>query len=257
MKFLVIGDSCTDKFVYGKCERICPEAPVPVFTPIKATVNGGMAKNLQSNVVALGVSCDIICDENLMTKTRYVDNKTNHMLLRVDENNNSVNTFDCKKIDFANYDAVLISLDGRDGKSFLNNEDIRDICFNHSNVFMDCKSELTMDLPYNLRFLKINKYELEINDHLKHRICSSIDHKYKKQVIVTYGSKGCLFNDKMYTPPQISEVRDIVGAGDTFLAALAVSFVQNQDLEDRTNVAINFANECASQVVTKRGVATI
>ena len=34
MKVLVIGDSCTDKFVYGECNRICPEAPVPVFNPI-------------------------------------------------------------------------------------------------------------------------------------------------------------------------------------------------------------------------------
>ena len=59
MKFLVIGDSCTDKFIYGKCERICPEAPVPVFTPTGATSNGGMAKNVQANVIALGFDCDI------------------------------------------------------------------------------------------------------------------------------------------------------------------------------------------------------
>jgi len=31
MKFLVIGDSCTDRFVYGSCDRLCPEAPVPVL----------------------------------------------------------------------------------------------------------------------------------------------------------------------------------------------------------------------------------
>ena len=34
-KILVIGDSCTDIFIYGECNRICPEAPVPVFNPIK------------------------------------------------------------------------------------------------------------------------------------------------------------------------------------------------------------------------------
>jgi len=31
MKILVIGDSCTDVFIYGDIERVCPEAPVPVF----------------------------------------------------------------------------------------------------------------------------------------------------------------------------------------------------------------------------------
>ena len=55
MRFLVIGDSCTDKFIYGKCERICPEAPVPVFSPVKTKTNGGMAANVKANVEALGV----------------------------------------------------------------------------------------------------------------------------------------------------------------------------------------------------------
>ena len=37
MKILVIGDSCTDIFIYGEIDRICPEAPVPVFKPIRKT----------------------------------------------------------------------------------------------------------------------------------------------------------------------------------------------------------------------------
>ena len=28
-KILVIGDSCKDVHIYGKCERMCPDAPVP------------------------------------------------------------------------------------------------------------------------------------------------------------------------------------------------------------------------------------
>ena len=39
MKILVIGDSCKDKYIYGLCERMCPEAPVPVFQPIKEKIN--------------------------------------------------------------------------------------------------------------------------------------------------------------------------------------------------------------------------
>ena len=41
---LVIGDSCIDKFIYGKCNRLCPEAPVPVFLPSEFTTNPGMAQ---------------------------------------------------------------------------------------------------------------------------------------------------------------------------------------------------------------------
>ena len=55
MRVLVIGDSCTDVFVYGNIERICPEAPVPVFNPIRRVESGGMAKNVKSNLEALGL----------------------------------------------------------------------------------------------------------------------------------------------------------------------------------------------------------
>ena len=30
-KILLIGDGCTDEYVYGVCERINPEAPVPIL----------------------------------------------------------------------------------------------------------------------------------------------------------------------------------------------------------------------------------
>lgn len=30
IKVLVIGDGCLDIFRYGKCERLSPEAPVPI-----------------------------------------------------------------------------------------------------------------------------------------------------------------------------------------------------------------------------------
>ena len=35
IKFLVIGDGCTDVHIYGKCNRLSPEAPVPILNPIK------------------------------------------------------------------------------------------------------------------------------------------------------------------------------------------------------------------------------
>ena len=41
MKILVIGDSCTDVFIYGRCERLNPEAPIPVFQPTKTVTNQG------------------------------------------------------------------------------------------------------------------------------------------------------------------------------------------------------------------------
>ena len=66
MKVLVIGDSCTDKFIYGECNRICPEAPVPVFNPIEQKSNGGMAKNVFNNLKSLASKWDIDLITNIV-----------------------------------------------------------------------------------------------------------------------------------------------------------------------------------------------
>lgn len=256
MKFLVIGDSCTDKFIYGKCERICPEAPVPVFSPVKTKTNGGMAANVKANVEALGVECDLITHENEILKTRYVDIKTNQMLLRVDENDEAKGKFDYKSVDWSKYDAILIS---NYGKGFINGmSDVRKVCCSHDNVFLDSnKCKIDTDLPQNLTFLKINEYELEINPHLKSHLKPDVTYRpcYTRpdQIIVTLGYKGCSYMGKVYSPKQRVVAQDLSGAGDTFFAALAVSTTSGEPPDN----SIAFANECASEVVTKRGVNTI
>ena len=50
---LLLGDSCIDKFVYCKCERLCPEAPIPLLDIIKTTTNKGMAGNVFKNLMKL------------------------------------------------------------------------------------------------------------------------------------------------------------------------------------------------------------
>ena len=34
-KVLLIGDTCIDEYIYGICERLNPEAPVPILSTIK------------------------------------------------------------------------------------------------------------------------------------------------------------------------------------------------------------------------------
>ncbi len=83
---LVIGDSCKDVFVYCSCRRLAPEFPVQVLDTGHQVDNGGMAKNVQSNIDSLGVCCDIVTNDNWqsVTKTRYIDKDTNYMFIRVD-----------------------------------------------------------------------------------------------------------------------------------------------------------------------------
>ena len=110
MKILVIGDNCTDVFIYGRCHRLSPEAPIPVFEPSKTITNDGMAGNVVANLRKLGVEkVELISNHEQITKTRYVEEKSNQMLLRVDSNDKVRNTFDVKKVDFDSYDAVVVA----------------------------------------------------------------------------------------------------------------------------------------------------
>ena len=85
MKVLIIGDSCKDIFIYGKVKRLTPEAPVPVFNPTKEKSNDGMAKNVSNNIEALDVNIFTITNRNSIKKIRYVDDKSNQLVIRVDE----------------------------------------------------------------------------------------------------------------------------------------------------------------------------
>src|SRR5689334_22475290 len=144
MKILVIGDSCKDVFVYGICERICPEAPVPVFSPKGSKSNFGMAYNVYNNLKALGVDeLGIVTNENDQPlKTRFVDSTSNQMVLRVDEND-KVKRIDfdtLSSINFSNYHAVVIS---DYNKGYLNESDIEFIAsecrVNNVPTFLDTK----------------------------------------------------------------------------------------------------------------------
>ena len=50
---LVVGDLMLDRFVWGRVERISPEAPVPVVEVIKETVHLGGAANVACNLSVL------------------------------------------------------------------------------------------------------------------------------------------------------------------------------------------------------------
>ena len=60
LRVLVIGDVMLDSYVWGKVERISPEAPVPVVTVTNREYRLGGAGNVLLNVQALGAEA-IIC----------------------------------------------------------------------------------------------------------------------------------------------------------------------------------------------------
>lgn len=243
-KVLVIGDSCTDVFVYGKCERLSPEAPVPVLKPTKTNYGGGMTINVHQNLKALGVDCDIITNDIRPVKTRYIDEVSNQMLLRVDEKDfiRQISLEFFNKIDFSQYDVVVIS---DYNKGFLSEIDIQAITEQHSLVFMDTKKKLG-SWAKDVEFIKINEKEYIQN--------WSTDFGFKGNLITTRGKDGATLNyGKSFPIEEEHDVRDVSGAGDTFLAGLVADYIKNNDISS----AIRFANRCAAWVVSQKGVVII
>ena len=244
MKILVIGDSCQDVFIYGKCERLCPDAPVPVLIPHKTKSVGGMALNVYENIKSLGIGVDIVTNKKKITKTRYVDESSNQLILRIDSEKNGYDRIkDIEKIDFNGYDAIIIS---DYNKGFLSYDDIKYICDNHSYVFIDTK-KIIDDNFINCRFIKINEHEYKNN--LNH---SGFLNEIENKLIITLGSKGSTHNKKIY-PVEKVEIKDMVGAGDTFISVFTYKFILTNNIVE----SIRFANECSTIIVQHKGVNKI
>ena len=59
-KVLVVGDLMLDRFIWGKVNRISPEAPVPVVEVSSESTMLGGAANVASNVVSLGGKATVL-----------------------------------------------------------------------------------------------------------------------------------------------------------------------------------------------------
>jgi D-beta-D-heptose 7-phosphate kinase/D-beta-D-heptose 1-phosphate adenosyltransferase len=248
-KILVIGDEGIDKFVYGEVIRLAPEAPVPILNPVTETTNKGMAGNVVENLKSLGFDTYFISNPETIIKTRYVDDRSGQILLRVDENDkvgrinpDILNQISNNIWENKNIDAIIIS---DYNKGFLEEEDIQFICENNKNVFIDTKKVLGK-WCINASFIKINHVEYQHTEYTIHEL--GIEDK----LIITLSSKGCQHKGKMY-PVEKVQIRDVSGAGDTFLSGLVAEYVLTNDIEK----SILFAQQCATVVVQKPGVSTI
>ena len=243
-KVLVIGDSCRDTHVYGKCERICPDAPVPVFVPLFEKQNLGMAGNVYQNVVSLGAPAILKSNNVVIEKKRFVEEKTNHMFLRVDSGEEDIKRVDDLTLEFISQFELIIISDYN--KGFLLEDDIKFICENHSLVFIDTKKVIG-DYCKNCTFIKINKYEYENSLEYINK-----NDWTKQKVIKTIGEKGCELNGELF-PVEKVEIKDLCGAGDTFLASLCVEFLRSKNI----GKSLSFANECSTKVVQMKGVNVV
>lgn len=238
---LIIGESCRDIFVYCDANRLCPDVPVPVLNIVNQNENAGMAKNVQRNILSKINSCDILTNKSWVniTKTRYVHEKTNHTFFRVDSPDNITRI----NLDDIDYDYKIIVISDYN-KGFLSESDIETISKKHSCVFLDTKKILGK-WAENCKFIKINDFEY---NNSKNYLTDNL----KTKIIHTMGGDGCEYQGNTY-PVNKVDVKDSSGAGDSFMAALVVKYLESEDIIS----SIKFANKKASEVVSKKGVTVI
>jgi len=228
-KVLLIGDSCIDKYVYGEVRRLNPEAPVPILNYKRTETKQGMAWNVYNNLKSFGLDVYMLTNEEKITKTRYIDEKTNQQILRVDEE------VHCKPINYnissEGYDAIVIS---DYNKGFVKSSIIFELAYGtQCPVFIDSKRVV---LPSYGCYVKVNDVEYD-------KLVEKGDN-----VIVTRGSKGAEYDGVLY-PGEKVNVYDVVGAGDTFLSALTFGYLKYGKIEE----AIPFANKAAAIAVSHPG----
>lgn len=291
-KILVIGDVILDRYTYVKTERMCPDAPVPVWDEIRHESRLGGAANVAANLASLakdqdaevwlagvvsndvrfklieaGINTDLCSTSRSIIKHRYVDVEQMKILGRFDNvkklNEGEVELFEemfSELCDLSSFDAVIFS-DYRIGT--ISDEFAKRVCSEvPDRIFVDSKRK-DLSIYEGSYVFKLNEseYSAQVSSNLYtnvERLC--------KFCVVTQGASGAsllqgevldekryIVHSEMFPIDKVKAV-DVTGCGDTFIASLVYyCTVQQNDLRK----AVKFANFCSMQVVQKFGTSVV
>lgn len=235
MNVLVIGDGCIDEYRYGNINRVNPESTAPLLSFDHKVEKLGMSFNVAANINSFGISATISVPAVLSRKIRYVDSRTQGQLLRVDHDVIAESYKVESKYDF---DAIVIS---DYNKGYITDKVIHKISAVYGGpIYMDTKKKNLKD--FSNIFFKINEREM----------LEAYTLPKPEMLIVTHGSRGARYMNKFYPVPY-TEVVDVCGAGDVFLAALVSSHLKTGNIIN----AIEFANIKASKSCSYMGTVCV
>jgi D-beta-D-heptose 7-phosphate kinase/D-beta-D-heptose 1-phosphate adenosyltransferase len=277
-KILCIGDVMLDRYIYGDVNRISPEAPIPVFSTKNEESMLGAAGNVAKNIAAFGATVEfysVVGDDkygmeikkllskenNILSflttsgettvKTRYV--ASGQQLMRIDNDHLSV-PVEIPGTD--NFDAVIVSDYDKGACELIDVSSIKVPCI------VDTKSWLgnykgAMVVTPNLGELadSVDWFRQDDNDDDVIEAASEIQLNHNiKNVLVTRASKGMtLVNGGVrHITSTAKEVFDVVGAGDTVAAVMALGLATGLTVYESAIIA----NVAGGIVVGKRGTAT-
>lgn len=245
MDIAVIGDYILDQYIYGKVNRISPESPIPVFEEIRTEYRPGGSGNVVENLKALGANVThYYSEQHHSIKKRYVCD--HHIMFRADSEKYIIN----EQIDF-NLSGIRYCILSDYNKGFLHHsQKIIQHCQEQGCiVIVDPKKHLSN--YRNADYIKLN--DKEIAKYTDGEDYQTILEKYNiGSLIITQGERGVFVYSRDFQGQiscQSHQVKDVTGAGDVFVAAMAFFLAKGKSLED----AATKANELASLSVTKFG----
>lgn len=251
-----VGDIMLDQWIYGRAERISPEAPVPVFIRDTYETRPGGAGNVAANLVALGVANFLVGDwRDKPLKQRFVVGRQQIFRCDIEE----VRPLTPSEEDRAFKEATL----GHGRPSTVR-------CLILSDYG---KGMLTPNLCQRL-ISWAREHDVPVvvdpkgKDWRKYRGATVItpnegemqaaDAPFwpSRHILETRGHKGMMLilngnEDAIEIPARRREVFDVTGAGDTVVAVLGACLSVGITLED----AARIANAAAGVVVSKPGTA--
>lgn len=278
-RILCIGDIMLDRYIYGDVDRISPEAPIPVFSMKKEEAMLGAAGNVAKNIAALGANVHFyssVGDDkhgmeikrllnkelnifsfletygNTTVKTRYISN--GQQLMRVDSDHFSN---PLRFPDLNGFDAIIISDYNKgtcqqlvvDNLSIPCVVDTKSWLGNYKGAFVVTPN--LGELADSVDWFRQNGSDEDV----KTAAMELIGEHDIKNILVTRSSRGMTLvsNDinAQNIPAVAKEVFDVVGAGDTVAAILALGLSSGLTLYESSIVA----NIAGGIVVGKRGTA--
>lgn len=292
VKVLVAGDIMLDRYWFGEVERISPEAPVPVVRVAKREDRLGGAANVARNIVALGaqasllgvvgsdeagirvrdlareagVNSCLVADSETPTTLKMRVLGRQQQLLRVDFEESPglacLAKLEAQARQLVAEHHMLVLSDY--AKGALAQVDLLISAARTAGVpvLVDPKGHLYQRYR-GASIITPNRAEMQEavgrwtdEDDLEQRAQKLRTELELEALLVTRSEQGMtLFSERgrQHTNAHAHEVFDVSGAGDTVLAALAVTRAAGLDWYD----AVLWANRAGGVVVGKLGTSTV
>jgi rfaE bifunctional protein kinase chain/domain len=289
---LVVGDIMLDRYWFGECERISPEAPVPVVRIARTEERLGGAANVARNVASMKATAGLLSvvgddeagsrlalllrqsritphlhrDGRLSTTVKLRVIARQQQMVRVDFETSPDQEVLAAHLDefealAPTYDAIIMSDYGKGGLTHIERM-IAIAKTANRPILVDPKGD-DYARYRGATLLTPNRAELrEVVGRWKNE--ADLESRAQKlrhdlalpALLLTRSEEGMtLFTDEgtWSVPAQAREVFDVSGAGDTVIAVLGTLLAAGLPLKD----AVALANKAGGIVVGKLGTATV